>query len=376
MTALFSRFVFPLLLVSLAAPVGADTPSLKDLRDSLANARREAQQAPGLDAAYELVGLADAAQQQNAAEIASEATTLLNTVLTRASEAAMTASIPEAHDAVDQLVDLSFFARTSQVTGADATLQKSLRALLPKVAQDVRAEMAGAGTNAATWPTALTHLTTLGELQAAATLTMLSDLAQAIGRDFDSEAAKLEALARKDARADELLADVKAARTGRDSQLAEAKANDLAAVAAEISGPGRGGRDRAADGSSGGDADVDHTCTETGVLDQEGNMYANQSEVAKLEEECINSGRLPTEDRCPAPNRVYACRESLSPTMERLIYVYRGTPEERMVKSGCKGDILEPGQLSGKTPAFKNTAMRRVVTCMPLGEDENRADRE
>jgi uncharacterized protein YdbL (DUF1318 family) len=366
-TAFFSRLIVPVLLVSFATVATAQPPSVQDLRLALTSAKRQAESADTLDAAYELVGIAEESQKIKNDEIATEATTTLIRVIEKATQSAMNAGIADAHDTLDQLVDLSFFSRTSNVLGADDVLQKSLRLLFPKITNDVRLALAAISAADDRWPAAMTHLGVLSELQASAALTMQDDLAAVIKTTFDAEAARLEALAgQADGDRAQLAEDIAAARKTRDEQVADANANNLATVVAELKsgrGPKRLGETEPVDGL---DGDAATTCVETGTVDQEGNMYANQDLISRLEEECVLSGRLPSEDRCPTRDLFFVCRDA-TPDTERIIYTYRGTPEERTARENCKGDVLSLTGLSGVPPAFKNTAMRRIMSCIPLG---------
>ncbi|MBL8642452.1 MAG: hypothetical protein JNK21_00855, partial [Rhodospirillaceae bacterium] len=113
MTAFFSRIVILVLLVSFAAVATAQQPSVQELRLALASAKRQAESSDTLDAAYELVGIAEEAQNIKNTEIATDANATLISVIEKATQAAMNAGIADAHDTLDQLVDLSFFTRTS-----------------------------------------------------------------------------------------------------------------------------------------------------------------------------------------------------------------------------------------------------------------------
>ena len=117
-------------------------------------------------------------------------------------------------------------------------------------------------------------------------------------------------------------------------------------------------------------SDVSLACAETGMIEPYGtanNWDAFQDVLPKLEEECVLSGRTPTENRCSTKNLSTVCRESVNETTERLIYVYQGTPEERAIQKNCKGELLSAKLVSGNAiPSFKNTTMRRIATCAPV----------
>ena len=376
MGAYLLRLSLVVVAVALIGAARTGAQPLQDLRASLESAKQQAQKAEGLDAAYELVGIAEAADRQKRSEIATEAIGVFVGVTERATQAALQAPIADAQNTLDQLVDLSFFARTSNVAAADGVLQKSLRALFPKLMADLRRALATAGPGPEQWPEAVSNLSILGELQAATALTMLDDLTPGIGQAFDDEAKRLNAIAAQAAGAERetYLSDLDAARKTRDEQLADAKTNNLSSVAANLNKSGRGEMDQQA--SSDADADINASCTETGAVDPDGGMGNMQDVATRLEEECVLSGRAPTESRCTMTNISYLCRQPGNDGMEELIYIYRGSPDEKSYRNGCKGDILGPAQAAGRTPPFSNAAMRRLISCAPVASDAGASSRE
>jgi hypothetical protein len=351
----------------------AQAQSARELRESLDTAKREAANSQGLDAAYELVGIADAAQTSNIPDIIKDAVSALNSVVERATLAAMTASVEDAQDTLDQLVDLSFFSRTSNIAGADAALQKSLRTLFPKMTSDLRQTLAKPAGAPEQWAKALTSLGLLAELQAAATLMMLDDIAVAIAQTYDTEAGRLEDQARQIADSTQMgkaMEELAGIRKIYDEQIADAKANNLATVAADMAKPGRvQPRDEESAEASADLSGISMACTEIGMIVPPGmasNWDGLLDVLPKLEEDCVLSGRAPTENRCTARDISFVCREPTSDIMEQLSFVYLGTPEERIMRESCKGERLSPAQLAGTGAVFKNTAMRRIITCSPV----------
>jgi hypothetical protein len=383
-TARFSGLLLAILLLVEGASAAqmqtdatqfAQAQSVRELRASLESAKRQAAESEGLDAAYELVGIAEAAQNGGAQDLTSETVGLLNSVLDRATQSALSASIEDAQDTLDQLVDLSFFARTSKVTGADAVLQRSLRTLFPKIVNDVRAALGLGNNRFESWQKTLSDLGVLGELQASALLMMLDDVAAQIGAAYDVEAARLESLMQQmsnDEQRTRAAADLTERRKIREEQLADAKANNLATVAAEMSKPGRA-RPEDEDSAEAADAygEIAMTCVETGVIAPDG-MTSNWDGlleiVTKLEEECVLSGRVPTESRCPGRDLSFICREPLDEKTEQLTYVYKGTREETSMREACKGERVGSSAVAASGASFKNTAMRRILSCAPVPE--------
>lgn len=377
------RIVLALTLLLPASPIAAQmsqpatqvaqAQSARELRASLDSAKRQAAETKGLDAAYELIGIVDAAQTTKLPDVAADALNILNGVLERAAQAAVNAPVEDAQDILDQLVDLSFFARTSNITGADAVLQKSLRALFPKMISDIRISLTKPISQPEQWSSSLVTLSMLGELQAAATLVMMDDIAASIAQIYDSEASRLSGLATQIAdtsQREKTVADLIDGRKIRAEQVGDARKNNLTTVAAEMAKPGRKQpKDEESAEASADLSDSSQACTEVGMIappSMSSNWDGLQDILPKLEEECVLSGRTPTENRCPGRNLTFVCRELTNESTERLIYVYEGTPEERTMREKCKGDRLAALQLTGVGAVFKNTAMRRILTCAPI----------
>jgi len=377
-TAHFSRFALVALMLSAALPAAAQNQtaqaqSARELRASLDAAKSQAAETVGLDAAYELVGIAEAAQNSGLAELGKEAVGTLNMVLNRAAQAALSVPVEDAQDTLDQLVDLAFFTRNSNISGAEAVLQKSLRALFTKLLGDVRLALAGANTTPEAWVKALTSLGVLGELQAAATLMMQEDLSSSIAGVYDAEAARLDGLGRQiadDAEREKALGQLGELRKIRQEQVTDARANNLATVTAELAKTAREApKDEDSAESEIDISDIAMTCVETGVIApaaMTSNWDGLQDITAKLEEDCMMSGRIPTENRCPARDVGFVCREAVDDKTERLTFFYNGTPEERSGREGCKGEAISAAQLQAAGAAFKNTAMRRILSCAPV----------
>lgn len=358
-------------------PVNADqlaqAQSARELRGSLEEAKRQALSSEGLDAAYELAGIAEAAQSTNAPEIAKEAVVALNSVLERATQAALLAPFEDAQDTLDQLVDLSFYTRTSKVSGADAVLERSQRALLPKIANDVRSSLAVGASSPEQWAKQVVSLSVLAELQAAATLTMLDDLAGRIAQMYDDESKRLQNLAQQisnPAERDKVLADLTEGQKIRSEQARDAAANNLAKVAAEMSKPGRPvARDEESAEVGADMSDVSQACLETAVIAppaMTSNWDGLQEILPRLEEQCVLSGRTATENRCTLRNLSFVCRETPNDKTETMTYVYLGTPEDKTLRTTCKGQTFSASMLGNVYPPFANTAMRRILTCAPV----------
>ena len=376
MSDIFKRCIVALVL-AWSLPVQADqlaqAQSARELRASLEDAKRQATSSEGLDAAYELAGIAEAAQSSNAPDIAKEAVTALNNVLERATQAALVAPFEDAQDTLDQLVDLSFYTRTSKVSGADAVLEKSQRALLPKIANDARNSLVAGASNPEQWGKQIISLSVLGELQAAATLTMLDDIAGRIAQMYEDEAKRLLGLAQQIPNAterDKVVADLAAGEKIRGEQVRDAAANNLAKVAAEMSKPGRpAAKDEESAEVSADMSDVSQACLETAVIappSMTSNWDGLQEILPKLEEQCVLSGRTATENRCTLRNLSFICREAPNDKTETMTYVYVGTAEDKTMRTTCKGQTFSASMLGNVYPAFANVAMRRIMTCAPV----------
>lgn len=387
MVAVKFRFSLFLVAAGLAGMLGAaeaqvrrpeaperPAPPLLELRAALDDAKRDAAEDNGIDAAYKLVGIAEAAQSAQSMEITHEAVAALTTVIQRATQKALNLPLEDAQDTLDQLVDLAFFARSSKVESADAVFQGTVRTLLPKLIDDARTVLAVASPQPETWQSSMATLRLVSELQSAATLMMMDDLANQAGTIFRTESERLAALLEQlpdTSLRQAAQADLDKARQLHDELIADARANNLNTIVAEMTKSDRLAVTDEDSAEAGADlGEISQVCTETGTIVPAGmgsNREGLQDILLKLEEECVLSGRTPTENRCHARNFSFVCREQLDDTSERITYVYANTPEERSMLEGCKGDRLTPSQVAAAgISVFKNTAMRRILTCAPV----------
>ena len=350
----------------------AQVQSTRELQASLEAAKRQAAQGNGLDTAYELVGIIDAAQTGKLPDVSQDAVRTLNGVLQRAAQTALLSNLEDAQDILDQFIDLLFFARTSNVSSADASLQSSLRTVFPKMTGDLRLALVKPIANPGQWIITLTNLSMLAELEAAASLVMLDDIAASIRQSYDFEAVRLENLAQTltdEAQRTKTLADLSEAKKIRAEQVNDALKNNVTNVAAEMAKPGQSPpKDEVSTEADSDMSDVSLACVEIGMIappSMTSNWDGLQDVLSKLEDECALSGRVPTESRCEAKDVSFVYREATNDKMERLSFVYQGTPEERTMLENCKGDCLSPTQLASTPVLFKNTAMRRILTCSP-----------
>jgi hypothetical protein len=338
---------------------------VSDLRAALDNAKAQASSRQDLDDAYELIGIAEEANRGGDTAIATDAVAAFTGVIERAASRARTASFADGQDTLDQLVDLTFFARTNDIVAAESVLRISLRQLFPELLGAARKALDAT----ADWPQQVELLAAIGEMQAAAARVKLDQEADDIGVIFDAETAKRDPLV---ADQPERAKDIAELRRVRDEQLAEAIANNVDAVAEEM-------RSAVPDGSDGGEigeampADLsfgDTSCIETGMLppdDAPETWQAPTLMLKRLGDECVLSGREPRTDRCDTRNLVFVCqvpgRES-----ERITYVYRNTPEETYMRRACEGAVIEAAKLPTSGPQFLNAASRLVFTCGPVND--------
>jgi hypothetical protein len=209
----------------------------------------------------------------------------------------------------------------------------------------------------------------LGDLQASATQIMKEEAARDIGAAFDQKFAQLQALTEKEsdvearARMEEGLAKT---RKSREERLADATANNLNVVAALM----RNDADKTFDGGgprTHSDTDVPEdmaagvgSCIETGFTGKQ-----DPNEMRNLKLDCINSGRLPAEGRCPTRNLSFLCYDD-APGAEKLTYVYRGTPDETYFQHKCSPDrLVKADKVPSSGALFRKANAVLGFTCAP-----------
>jgi len=368
----FSALSYGLLMVGtallfVAAPVAAQNSAQPDaasaLRSAFRDAAREAKSSDELNPAYELLGLADTAQKQNLPQIAAEAAAAFADLVKRATKKALNTGGSELEDTLDQLVDLRFMARSANLPLPQAALDDAMVSLFPPVAAAVQRKVDAAEA----WDEKLRYAEDLAELQASATQIMKDELARDMGAAFDLKTTELEMLAGQsedqEARA-RMLEDLAGTRQARDERIANANANNMNVVAALMrSQDDKAGYARPQDSGVNVPPELaagTRSCIETGFSGKPDPVVLRSAESA-----CINSGRVPSEQRCPTRNLAFLCRDVV-PGGEKMTYVYRGTPEEFYFEHRCSADNLVAAEaVAASGPAFRNAATALGFTCAP-----------
>jgi len=335
------------------------------LQMSLTSAVARARAVDELDPAYELVGIAGAAQHQGFERLAATASETFVDLVQRASKASMANGGNAAEDTLDQLVDLRFFARSTNILTVQVALDDALRRLFPFVAADMRSRIS----RAETWHEKLSLVGELGFLQAAATQVNLTDMANDMSAAFDGGMMELETFAAQSSNGerDRMTADIQTARHDRTAQVTEAMANNINVVAQEMeSGVGR---------AAGGDRPLATAPQPAITVDEKDFAVTSCVEMTleaapanggrdELVAECVVSGREPLSGRCPTANLSFVCLEQRGGG-EQATYVYRGTPEEDLAKRVC-GDGLVAGDMVPQSGvSFSNPGAQVAVSCAP-----------
>ena len=209
----------------------ADKASAEGLRSAFRDAARDAKLTDELDPAYELLGIAEAAQQQEIPQLAAEAAGSFADLVKRAAAKALKAGGELAEVTLDQFVDLRFMARSANLTLPQAALDDAITKLFPNVRTALEAKF----NQAAEWTDKRAAVDELADLQASATQLMNDELAGDMATAFDRKAAELETLAgqAEDEESRTQMRDALAeTRKLRDDRVADAKTNNINAVAA------------------------------------------------------------------------------------------------------------------------------------------------
>jgi len=355
---------FLLLGPLLALPTAAQDAAA-ELRTAFQEAAREAKASDDLDPAYELLGIAETAQQQNLPQIAAQAATAFADLVRRATVKAREIQGSVMEDVLDQFVDLRFMARTANLPLPQAALDDALVTLFPAVAANVQRKV----DQAASWTEKLAFVDDLADLQASATQIMKQDVARDLGHAFERKLGQLEELARQAPDMHErvsMLESLSNTRKSRDERLIDANANNLNVVAALMQNPGARQTDVAGSRSP-SEVDVPEelaagtrSCIETGFTGQQ-----DPSLMRRLQTNCINSGRLPAEGRCSTNNLAFLCYDA-APGGEKVTYVYRDTPEELYFRDKCTLDkLLKADDLPATGASFRARNAVLGFTCAP-----------
>jgi hypothetical protein len=352
----------PVLAADKAAAPGAD------LQSAYEDAAHDARLSDDLDPAYELLGIAETAHMQNFPQIAAKAATAFADLVKRATTKALKTGGTVLEDTLDQFVDLRFVARSANLPLPQAALDDAMTSLFPTASTTLQRKIDDAGP----WDDKLKHANDLGDLQASATQILKEDIAADIGKAFDLKTAQLETLIAQEqdeaerTRMQEGLAKTRQSRVDR---IVDANVNNMNVVAALLQNEA----DKSFDGGARqrGEMDVPEdmqagtgSCIETGFTGKQDPIV-----MRNLQLDCINSGRLPTQGRCPTDNLAFLCYGA-TPSTEKMTYVYRGTPDELYFQHKCSpANVLKADDVPPSGAAFRTANAVLAFTCAPPGSE-------
>ncbi len=222
-------------------------PTLVELQRALDAVARDAKSGDSLDNAYELLALADTAQQLKAAQIAAGAGNAFSDLVRRATAGALKPGSATARDTLDQFVDLR--AAAYSVPAVQGALDDGLKALFPAVAGSIEKRIV----TAATFEEKLDAAGELAAIQGSAVQVKMPAAAHDLGAAFDSSITTL----RKSVDAEDdaavktrQVAALDSALKARDEHLKDAAANTIDIMGERIqASPGEGASGRQATSS-------------------------------------------------------------------------------------------------------------------------------
>ncbi len=346
-----------------ASSPGASSAA-ESLRTAFQDAARDAGTGDDLDPAYELLGIAETAQQHDLPQIAAQAATAFADLVKRATTRALKAGGSSIEDTLDQFVDLRFMARTANLALPQVALDEAMASLFPPVSTSVQRKVDDAGS----WSEKLKYAEDLAGLQASATQIMKEELARDMGAAFDLKTAQMETLANQEADAGTragMLAALADTRKSRDDRVVDANANNINVVAALMRN--QGGRTADAGSRAPSARDVPEelaagtfSCIETGFTAKQ-----DPIQLRSLQTSCVNSGRRAVSGRCTTNNLAFLCYDA-APGGESLTYVYLGTPEELYFQRKCSPDkVVQAGDVPPAGASFRATNAVLAFTCAP-----------
>ncbi|MSO72911.1 MAG: hypothetical protein EXQ84_04795 [Rhodospirillaceae bacterium] len=353
------------LTTAFAASPGASSAA-ESLRSAFRDAVRDASTGDDLDPAYELLGIAETAQQQDLPEIAAQAATAFADLVKRATTSALKTGGSSIEDTLDQFVDLRFMARTANLALPQVALDEAMASLFPPVSTSVQRKVDDAGS----WSEKLKYADDLAGLQASATQIMKGDLARDMGAAFDLKTAQLETFANQEQDAGtraRMLAALGDTRKARDDRVVDANANNINVVATLMRNQGGQTADAGSRAPSARDVPEElaagtYSCIETGFTAKQ-----DPVQLRSLQTSCVNSGRQPVSGRCTTNNLAFLCYDA-APGGEMLTYVYRGTPEELYFQRKCSPDkVVQAGDVPPAGATFRAANAVLALTCAPAG---------
>jgi hypothetical protein len=323
-----------------------------------------------LDPAYELLGVAGNARARNLKDMADGAAGAFADLMQRATASAQRKGGSAAQDTLDQMVDLRFFAETTQIEKTVSTLDAAMRQLFPAVAKGIEQRLDATQS----WDDKLTALRDLATIEASSTQVLLTDVASPIGATFDRHISALEAKANAHADAAERareLSDIEEVKRSRAEQIADATANNVSAVAKQMQSSGRtAGSSQVMRSEAGSDlpaelTEAEGSCIETGYPPDK-----NMADMRRTHDrDCVNSGRVPIRGHCAVASLSMICYGHV-PGGEKITYVYSGTVAETYFRKACaEADRVPSANVPPNGASFRDAGMKLAFTCAPSGSD-------
>lgn len=219
-------------------------PTLVELQRAYESAARQAKAGDSLDNAYELLALADAAQQYKANQIATGAGNAFSDLVRRATASALKPGSGTTRDTLDQFVDLRTAAYS--VPAVQNALDDGLKALFPAVAGGIEKRIV----TAATFEEKLDATGELAIVQASAVQVKMPAAARDLGAAFDDGIAALRKSAEGEGDAEmrgRQTAALDEALKARDEHVKDAAANTIDIMGQRMqASPGEGASGRQA----------------------------------------------------------------------------------------------------------------------------------
>jgi hypothetical protein len=215
-------------------------PTVAGLQRALDMAARDAKNADTLDPAYQLLSLADTAQQLHAAQVVAGAGAAVSALVERNTAVGLKNPGTTGRDTLDQFVDLRSAAYSAPE--AQVALDKGMALLFPAVVAALEQSIAASPN----WDDKLAKTSDLAQLQASATQVKMSQVAAGIGAAFDARIAALNAA--NDSENDAALREKRKQALDdvlktRSDHLADAAANNIDVMASRMQdAPADGGQ--------------------------------------------------------------------------------------------------------------------------------------
>ena len=365
LTAVVAGWLSP----GIVAAADLDAGGLQQLTASYDEAMANAGDGGQLDAAYELLAVVESATAAGGTELAARASDGLIGLVNRAGRAANDLPAAAAQDSIDQLLDLKFSAGSSGLDRILAAIDSAMMPLIGRAHDGLSAVIKGDED----FETRLNALAALGDLEASSAQANLTDAATTIGRSFDEGFSAVSEDAHSVDGVDRIAA-LEAVRATRDERLTDAVTNNVKSVAEEIRAAELTGDPSAEEAEADGlgedyEAFVESaTCTETGTAGPAPGPLTDA-----LTRACVLSGNTTASARCPTRDLSFVCYRK-DAAAESIVYVYRNTPEEEMMRFDCaEADMLDSSLIPEAGAPFRGDGVTLALTCAPLGQ---RADKE